>query len=104
MTAAICGSIVLAHQIAQIGDRRWWLVIVVVIASWITLFWYALRDRQITKGIEAELREAGIDIPDEDPIRIKLAENRESLVTSLLALAIIAATFVAYFAGWIGSR
>ena len=54
------------------------------------------------RTIERELRDNSVQVPDEEPIPIRLAESRESLVVSLVMLLLIAAAFVAYFAGWIG--
>jgi hypothetical protein len=40
-----------------------------------------------------------VSVSDDEPIPIRLAESRESLVASLIALALIAAVFVAHFGG-----
>ena len=54
------------------------------------------------RTIEREVRDSGVQVPDEEPIPIRLAESRESLVVSVVILLLISAAFVAYFGGWIG--
>ena len=54
------------------------------------------------RTVERGLRDAGVPVPDEEPIPIRLAESRESLVVGLVMLLLIAAVFAAYYVGWIG--
>ena len=69
--------------------------------------WYiasGVARRRELRNVERELREAGVDVPDEEPIPIRLAESRESLVVGLIFLLLIAAAFAAYFGGRLGGR
>lgn len=67
----------------------------------IGFFVYSVRTRRTLNDLEATLRDSGIDVAPESREPIGLAENRESLIASCIALALIAAVFIAYYAGWI---
>ena len=63
--------------------------------------WTTISQRRRLQEVERELRQAGVPVPDEEPIPVRLAESRESLVVSLIMLLLMAAVAVAYFGGWI---
>ena len=69
-----------------------------------TLIWYGsvvLWTARHGNPIDREYRRHGMDGRDEEPIPVRWAESRESLVVSLVMLSIIAGVFVAYFSGWL---
>jgi hypothetical protein len=68
---------------------------------WVWYFVGTRNDRRDLAQLENELRASGVVIPDEEPIRVKLAESTESLVVSIILLVLIAAVFVAYHVGWL---
>jgi hypothetical protein len=73
---------------------------VVIVAFWIMFMFRELRLNRSIKKVETLLLDAGIKPPDETPIPIKLAEDRESLIAGIIALAIIIFVFCAYYGGW----
>ena len=87
------------------SDNRPWrpaLLAAGVAGLWVWQIWSAARESRSLRKLERELEASGVSKPDEEPIPLRLAENRESLIASLVALALVAATFVASFRGWIG--
>ena len=68
---------------------------------WVWLIWTSVQQRRNLQEIERELDEAGVAVPDEEPIPIRLAESRESLIVGIIILLLIAMVFAAYFGGWI---
>lgn len=79
---------------------RFWLVAAGLLTLAVYSFVGMWGSQSDLDAIEEDLRKAGVEIPDEEPVRIQLAESRESLVVSIIALVLIAAVFVAYWAGW----
>ena len=86
---------------AAFGGRRAWMTIALLVAAWVYLLWAHLRDMREIARAERVLEAGGVELPDEKPVPIRLAESRESLFVSIVALVLIALVFVAYFSGWL---
>lgn len=95
--AAICGVLIAAEG----GGRRAWLLTIPAATFFAWIGWTTFRDHRVLTRLERDLTSAGVEVPDEEPIPIRWAENRESLVAGLLALALIALVFLAKWAGWL---
>ena len=76
------------------------LPVAVVAAWWAYLQWNGYRRLRQVREAERRLLAEGVTISDEDPIPIRLAESRQSLVVSLIALVLIVLVFVGHYAGW----
>ena len=84
--------------VAVSGGRRAWVTVALLIGGWAYLLWTHVRDmREMARALKAD----GVELPDEEPIPIRLAESRESLIVSVVMLALIALAFVAYLGGWL---
>lgn len=79
-----------------------WIVVASLAVPWVYFCWTYIREMREIERAERTLEADGIELPDEEPIPIKVAAIRESLVASLIALTLIALTFAAYFGGWLG--
>jgi hypothetical protein len=88
-------------EVERWRGARFWTFATVMVGGWTWFLIGTLRDRRDLDEIERELRDAGVQIPDEPPVPIKLAESRESLLVSIIALVLIAGVLVAYYAGWL---
>ena len=101
----VCMAISVAFAWVMGAMAQWrarsWPFAACVVGFWIWFFAGIRRDRGHLDVIERELRAAGGTVPDEKPIPIKLAQDRESLIASTIALVLIAAVFVAYYTGWL---
>jgi hypothetical protein len=86
---------------AASGGRRAWTITALLGTMWAYLLWTHFRDMRGIARAERALKADGVELPDEQPIPIRLAESRESLVVSLVALALIALVFIAHFADWL---
>ena len=104
VTLGIFASVVyLAYAMSSPGRRGAVIVAAVGLgAVWVWIVWSGVRQSRDLRSIERNLRDAGLELPDEEPIPIRLAESRESLVVSLILLALIACTFIGYYGGWFG--
>ena len=71
------------------------LLAVGLAAFWVWYIGSGIARRRELRNVERELREAGVEVPDAEPIPIRVAESRESLVVGLVFLLLIAAAFVA---------
>ena len=88
-------------MVAADGGRRAWVTIAMLVAAWVYLLWTHLRDMRQIARVERALQADGIELPDERPIPIRIAESRESLFVSVIALTLIVLVFVAYFGSWL---
>jgi hypothetical protein len=71
---------------------------------WIHLISGTIRDSREFDRIGRGLRDAGVPIPGEKRLPIRLAENRESLIASIMARTLIALVFIACLGGWFPSK
>lgn len=78
-----------------------WVVAIGLVATYLYVLWRFIVDMRELSRIENALQESGVELPDEQPIPIRFAKNRESLYVSLAALLILLAVFVAHYAGWL---
>ena len=85
------------------ATTRWIMMLVSAVVAWVGLVAYHVSVHLQARRVDAETRAAGVDPPDEPRVPIRWAQNRESLVAGLIALAIIAAVFVWYYAGGFGA-
>ena len=72
-----------------------------LVLLWVGVVGSTVRQAREIRRLERSLEAEGIVLPDEPPIPIKLAKDRQSLVASAIALALIGLTFVAYHKGWL---
>ena len=103
-TGVILTGTIVALMFLAFPDRpaRPALLALGLAAFWVWFIRSGIAQRRELRNIERELRQAGVEVPDVDPIPVRLAENRESLVVGVIFLVLIAATFLAYFGGRIG--
>jgi hypothetical protein len=66
--------------------------------------WNDWQERPLIEQIKHDSAAAGVEVIDEEPIPLRLAENRESLIASIIALALIAAAMITYWMGLWGNR
>ena len=84
-----------------LGGPRAWVTVALLAGAWAYLLWTHVRDMRDLARAERALKANGVELADEQPIPIRLAESRESLIVSIIALTLIALAFVAHFAGWL---
>ena len=80
---------------------RHWVAVTPLAGVLLWIFWTVVRDRRELRRIERSLREDGVDVPEDEPVWVWLAENPESLIAGAVFLLLIAVTLVAYFVGWL---
>jgi hypothetical protein len=66
--------------------------------------WSDWRDRRVMKQVNHELSTAGVKALDEEPVPVRLAESRKSLIASFIALTLIAVAMITYWMGLWGQR
>jgi hypothetical protein len=76
---------------------------VLLVVLWAGVLVGMVRDARKLRRVERLLEAEGVALPDEAPIPIKLARDRQPLVAGLIALLLIGLTFLAYHMGWLAA-
>jgi hypothetical protein len=85
------------------GFDRWAVAAVLLVLLWVGFLVGMFRDARQLRRVERSLEAQGVPLPDEEPIPIKLARDRQSLVAGVIALLLIGFTFLAYHMGWLAA-
>lgn len=103
LLTAITGAFAwIAAQVSE-GFDRWAVAAVVLILLWVGFLVGMFRDARELRRVERSLEGQGVTIPDEEPVPIKLARDRQSFVAGVIALLLIGVTFLAYHMGWLAA-